>query len=243
MTRELTDLKNLQKATAIRKSGFKTGIHASPHKAEIDKWIIENRWSSKVIVNELKRLYPNEEHPSARAIDNYRRKYLALEYIRAAKETTFLPEIKKEIQEKLDVAKEAYDLWSKTKKALDKAMETMEKTNIPPGFLIDLLKVGGQNFQIVTDIYARLGLIQSVPITEVSIIEKKVYEPGELQAKIERIIQLTRRIEEIKRRVSESDEGTSQPGGNREDTGQGSLPEKHSSDVGNNSGVQEPTAH
>src|SRR5579884_4050749 len=71
--------KNFRSATEIRQQGFKTKIHASPYRQQIDDWLISYRWSARQIVNELNRLYPNQDHPSQKAIDNYRRKYLPKE--------------------------------------------------------------------------------------------------------------------------------------------------------------------
>ncbi len=66
----------LRKALEVKMSQFPTITHASPHKEEIDNWIIEKRWSSRAIVNELYSKYPNETHPSPVSVDNYRKKYL-----------------------------------------------------------------------------------------------------------------------------------------------------------------------
>jgi len=71
-----TDMTNLKKASDLKASGYATLVHASKYKNEIDDMIINQRWSSKVIVNELVTKHPKDQHPSYYSIDNYRRKYI-----------------------------------------------------------------------------------------------------------------------------------------------------------------------
>ena len=73
-----------EQGTTIVKSGYKTKIHAlehcpickGNHKEQIDRYIIEYRWSSILVSSHLRKRFPQCNIPSNRAIDNYRRHYL-----------------------------------------------------------------------------------------------------------------------------------------------------------------------
>jgi hypothetical protein len=207
MTRLLSDAKNLLEALEIKKSGYATKIHASPHKKEVDLWIMDFHWSSRHIVNELKRLYPNENHPSDRGIDNYRNKYLPKEFARGTRMTKYSEEIREKLIKEFDPAVEAKELWVKTRNALDVAMKVMEKTSVPPKFLIDLLKVCGENLVKCYEIYKSLGLVSNVP-TEISITEKRVYDPEELKSRFNKLLEITRQLEGINKEGVGTVEGT-----------------------------------
>jgi len=198
MARRLSDLKNLEKATEIKRSGFKTKVHASPHKDEIDEWIIERRWSSRMIANELKRLYPNEDHPSARTIDNYRRKYLPKEYHKAVKSTLYPEELRKKLAKQFDPAMEGIKLWSLVTQMIESANKTLGKTSIVPKFAIDLVKASADVYKTICEEFARLGIIKEVP-PEIQITEKKMYDPEEFKRKVEKFVLLQKEIERIKK--------------------------------------------
>jgi hypothetical protein len=176
MTREMSDLKNIAEATEVRKSGYATKVHSSPHKIEIDDWIITRRWSSNMISNELKRLYPKENHPSNRGIDNYRHKYLPKEFasMRAGKITDYPEQIVEEIMKQFNPAIEGVALWQNTKKVLEQTMDMMAALKIPPKILNDLLKTAGSNYSIVCEVFSGIGLIDKKP-TELNLTTQKTY--------------------------------------------------------------------
>lgn len=249
----MTNFKNIAEATEVRKSGYPTKIHASPHKAEIDDWIVTRRWSSNMIVNELKRLYPDENHPSNRAVDNYRHKYLPLEFAGVrAKVVDYPQQIIDEIMKSFNPAVEGVALWQKTKKVLDETMKMMENLKIPPKILNDLLKTAGTNFSIICDVFASVGLIEKKP-TELSLTHKKEYggieDIREQYQELEGIIAAIERIEkttelEVDRdeNVSDEDKGRTE-GENREGRVEGKLSEEHGNNGGEGSGVQGPEVH
>lgn len=230
MTREKTDIKNLQEANQIRQSGFPTKIHASPYKKQIDEWIVKHRWSGKMIVKELHRLYPQHNHPSDRAIDNYRKKYASMEYIRSAKPTNYPDEVINDFVKKFDPVKEGVELWEQTKKALTKVTEFMDKTQVPTKIQNDLLRTAGMNFQVVCDRFAKSGLINEKPQFDENgePTKDREYSAGEIKRRITEILTLKREIDDYEGRFGTVDTDN-RHNENAEGPDEGKVQEKHSS--------------
>lgn len=72
----LTRKANLQKATQIRQSGYKSSIHALPEhvRAKLDQFLTWKLSPVKALAA-LCELYPKLELPSPKAVENYRNKY------------------------------------------------------------------------------------------------------------------------------------------------------------------------
>lgn len=240
MTRLLSDAKNLLEAHEIRKSGYKTKIHISPHKTEIDEWILVRRWSSRVIVNELRRLYPNENHPSDRAIDNYRKKYLPVEMAKTGPITAYSGELRDSLLKQFEPAKDGLKIWALVCKMLAAADKLIDKTGVVPKFVIDLVKVVGEVYKILCEEWARLGLVKTVP-TELSITENKQYESTEsVKARIGRILSLNTEIDAVREKLKEFSRESARGLGETASTG--GMPEGHVPDDGKNPEVQERPA-
>lgn len=186
----------LEKGRKIREAGFKTAIHASPHKAEIDNWIMERKWSSQAVVNELDRMYPKEDHPSSRALDNYREKYLEAgtevkSLIRdSSKENllrlsgfikSFHDEIGKALKN-LKIARERVDLLKDTEKT----------TGVPMKARSEAIKIYFEALKVVTSVLQAAGVLamplegiissqEEIDITDLDRVQKEI-------ARIERVI-------------------------------------------------------
>src|SRR3989344_6361825 len=74
----LSDIRrqNLQKATLVRQSEFKSSIHALPPKikARIDQYL-SLRYSPYEVLAKVCQEFPRAELPSPKAVENYRNKY------------------------------------------------------------------------------------------------------------------------------------------------------------------------
>jgi len=241
MSKEIMDKKNLQEAMRVKKSGYPTKVHFSPHKDEIDEMIIEKRWSSKTIVNELKRRYPGEYHPSDRTIDNYRKKYLPNELLKTCQYSHLTDELKENLKKQFEPALEGIELWNFVKKMINNSSELIEQTKAIPSFAINLVRVASDAYRTLCDEWARLGLSKTVP-TEINLTEKRAYDEKELNQKIGRIIALKRRIDELERRSKEIDDRTDGDGLG-ESTEEKDVSEKHGVDDRGSTEIQESPAH
>ena len=69
---------NLQKATQVRQSEFRTLIHALPPKikARID-YYLKARFSPRRVLAEVCYEFPNADLPSPKTLENYRNKYFS----------------------------------------------------------------------------------------------------------------------------------------------------------------------
>lgn len=148
-----------KRAAVVKSSGFRTSVHANPHKDEIDELILKYHWSSEEIVKYLKSKYPNETFPHPKTIDNYRRRYLAEEHIKTFRTIRDVDKLIEDILNKFNPAMEAIELWEDSKTTLKKSLQIMEQTGIPPRFLFDAFKTSLATFQNVLDVMYRLGLI------------------------------------------------------------------------------------
>jgi hypothetical protein len=147
------------KGGIVRRSGFKTIIHAHPLKEEIDELIMKYHWSSREIEDYLKKKYPNEYIPSNKTIDNYRKKYAPEEHIKAIRTIQDVDELIKQVLDKFNPIQEAIEMWQDSKNTLKQSMDIMKQTGIPPRFLFDAFKTSLDVFQNVLDVMHRFGLI------------------------------------------------------------------------------------
>ena len=161
----------LEKGRKIREAGFKTAIHASPHKDKIDNWILEKSWSSRTIVNELNRLYPDEEHPSYKAIDNYREKYLQTGgeikglLQNSSKENLLkLSDYIKQFHDEID---ELFKGVVVARKRIYFMVETEEKTKIPMKAMNEALAKYFEAVKILTNTLQSAGVL-NMPMDSVS---------------------------------------------------------------------------
>lgn len=218
---EETRKQNLEKAREIRQSRYQTKIHASPHKEEIDKMIVDNRWSSRMVVKELERKYPNEDHPSDRAIDNYRTKYLPEEILKNARSSQLTEELREKIVNQFDPAMEGLILWSFSRRMMDKAQDMLDKTPVPPKFAIDLSKTLNDTYKTLCEEWIRLGLSDSKP-QEFNVNLNRVYDPKDLEETESKISKLRSEIKRIEEEAgSRKDEGDGDSGTTGDDKGEG----------------------
>ncbi|MHA1305233.1 MAG: hypothetical protein ACTSPI_16155 [Candidatus Heimdallarchaeaceae archaeon] len=206
MTREISDKKNLEEAMAVKKSGFKTKVHASPHKEEIDEWIMVRRWSSKMIVNELKRLYPNEKHMSDRAIDNYRKKYLPAEFAKSGGTLTYPTELRDSIIRQFDAPMEGIKMWKKVLDALESMEKIVKKTGVVPKAYVDMLKIAAEWYTRICNEFKDVGLMKRLPQeSSITFKDERGYDSQDAKETIKRISTLKREIRMLAELVEEDD--------------------------------------
>jgi len=166
MSRAISDRKNLLEAQKLKASGFPTKIHASPHKDLIVKWLLDSRFSSRIIVNELKKVCGNEEctegHPSDRAIDNYKIKYLPNE-VRDLGRVGIVDEIIEKIKNEFDPVYELMELYREQvyRISLDRKHEDSVKKLFP--HLKDEYTVALNILKELTQVMFDIGALQKRP--------------------------------------------------------------------------------
>lgn len=82
MTKDIREIRitNLIKANQIKYSEYPTLVHALPEKvrARLD-WYIDHNWPSMVCLRKVCSEFPFVRLPSYKVVQNYRKKYRALE--------------------------------------------------------------------------------------------------------------------------------------------------------------------
>ena len=181
--------KNFRTATEIRQQGFKTKIHASRYKDQIDDWLISARWSARQIINELNKLYPNQDHPSRKAIENYRRKYLPKE-IRASRsyQTDALAvKLREEVLRDFEPAIEGIQQWKRLQAIVERMEAGSASSKTVNKNYIDLLKTVGQFWVELTNSLQKLGVFaKQYPQSDSP--ESSEYDPKEVRKAIKSVI-------------------------------------------------------
>jgi len=172
-------------------------IEACPFKKEIEEMIYKD-YGSRRIEKILKEKYPEYQHliPSYRTICHYRRKLLR-QIQKGEILPPLYPPVKKALQnleiKNFDVIKEADKMWRFTNKMMDKMEKMIDEIDLPPKVMVEFLKVVGQNYQIVSEILMKTGIIESKPV-EIEVKQHINYEE-----KVKRlqgfIVALARRID------------------------------------------------
>ena len=166
--REFTP-EDLKKAAALKKAGFKTSVHASPHKDEIDEWLAKYHWSPQKVLNELGRMYPKEEFMSLKAMANYRDNYLFAEGGRGEVIAEY-PAMKKRLEEIWNDVNAPGNMKKILKAAMGrfeevriKSLEFEKSTGIPVGttseFYEHLFELNENFVRVMQD----LGGVEKVP--------------------------------------------------------------------------------
>lgn len=134
----LARVASLQKATQLKRDGFKSSIHALPQevRTKLDE-LLTHKLSPTKALAALCEQYPTVELPSYKAVENYRNKYhkasLTKRIALVAKQEVELDLLRSDLQ-KASLEQMEYlstKLLPKLVKRLDKALEQEEKIGMP----------------------------------------------------------------------------------------------------------------
>lgn len=134
----LTRVANLQKATQLKRDGFKSSIHALPQevRTKLDE-LLTHKLSPVKALAALCELYPKIEFPSAKAVENYRNKYhkasLTKRIALVSKKEVEIDLLRSELQKASAMQMEYLiaKLLPRLTKRLNKALEQEEKIGLP----------------------------------------------------------------------------------------------------------------
>lgn len=161
----LTRVANLQKATQLKRDGFKSSIHALPQevRTKLDE-LLTHKLSPVKALAALCEQYPTVKLPSYKAVENYRNKYhkasLTKRITLVAKREVELDLLRSEFQ-KCSLDQMEYlskKLLPKLIKRLDKALEQEEKIGMPLKIVNDSVLPVLSVIKVINDFIGRNNL-------------------------------------------------------------------------------------
>ncbi len=161
----LTRVANLQKATQLKRDGFKSSIHALPQevRTKLDE-LLTHKLSPVKALAALCEQYPAVELPSYKAVENYRNKYhkasLTKRIALVVKQEVELDLLRSDLQ-KASLEQMEYlstKLLPKLVKRLDKALEQEEKIGMPLKIVNDSVTPVLSVMKVINDFIGRNNL-------------------------------------------------------------------------------------
>lgn len=196
----LTRVANLQKATQLKRDGFKSSIHALPQevRTKLDE-LLTHKLSPVKALAALCDQYPKVELPSPKAVENYRNKYhkasLTKRITLVAKQEVELDLLRSELQ-KTSLEQMEYlsaKLLPKLVKRLDKALDQEEKIGMPLKIVNDSVLPVLSVIKVINDFIGRNNLHllveEKTKITEEPVrFDDTPHDPRALEVKLSEIL-------------------------------------------------------
>jgi len=196
----LTRVANLQKATQLKRDGFKSSIHALPQEVRIKlDELLTHKLSPVKTLAALCEQYPKIEFPSAKAVENYRNKYhkasLTKRITLVAKQEVALDLLRSTLQKASLVQMEylSSKLLPKLVRRLDKALEQEEKIGLPLKMVNDSVIPVLSVIKLLNDYLGRNNLHllveEKLSISQEQKPEEEIaYDRKKVEAKLEAIL-------------------------------------------------------